>query len=211
MGVTLSQIFSPRASLTEQNLPSQKGKVFIVTGGYSGFDYELVNILFHAGGKIHIAGRSEAKAQQCKEEIKSLVHDTLSAGQLEYLPLELDDLSSIKASAEAFKAKELKLDVFWINAGVSMPPLGNLSKQGHELQIATNCLGPFLFTRLLSHHSKLPLNPRLGALRVSFGLDLRRWSSALPKVHANSRSDVPTSRSNEGLRGLEDGQLVPSQ
>jgi hypothetical protein len=36
MGIPFSQIFPPRAALTDENLPSQKGKVFNVTGGYSG-------------------------------------------------------------------------------------------------------------------------------------------------------------------------------
>jgi NAD(P)-dependent dehydrogenase (short-subunit alcohol dehydrogenase family) len=149
MGVTFSQIYPPRPSLTEQNLPSQKGKVFIVTGGYSGVGYQLASMLFGAGGKVYIAGRSEAKAQQSIETIKLAVHDPASTGQLEYLPLSLDDLSSIKAAAEDFQSKESKLDVLWNNAGVSLPPVGSVSKQGHELHLATNCLGPFLFTQLL--------------------------------------------------------------
>ena len=77
------------------------------------------------------------------------MHDTSSAGHLEYLPLKLDDLSTIKASAEAFKAKESKLDVLWNNAGVFLPPTGSVSKQEYELQMATNCVGPLLFTQLL--------------------------------------------------------------
>ena len=149
MGVTFSQLYPPRPTLTEQNLPSQKGKVFIVTGGYSGVGYQLAAILFQAGGKVYIAGRSEAKARQSIEEIKSSAHNTSPTGQLEYLPLELDDLSTIKASSQAFQSKESRLDVLWNNAGVSLPPLGSVSKQGHELQMATNCFGPFLFTQLL--------------------------------------------------------------
>jgi NAD(P)-dependent dehydrogenase (short-subunit alcohol dehydrogenase family) len=39
--------------------------------------------------------------------------------------------------------------VLFNNAGVSLPPLGSVSKQNHELQLATNCLGPYLFTQLL--------------------------------------------------------------
>lgn len=149
MGTTFSQMFPPHATLTEQNLPGQKGKVFIVTGGYSGIGYELVQILYRAGGIVYIAGRSEAKAQQCIEEIKASMHDSSTAGRLEFLRLELDDLSTIKASAEAFKAKESKLDVLWNNAGVAMPPVGSVSKQEYELQMATNCLGPLLLTQLL--------------------------------------------------------------
>jgi NAD(P)-dependent dehydrogenase (short-subunit alcohol dehydrogenase family) len=131
MGVTLSQFFPPHPTLTEQNLPSQKSKVFIVTGGTSGVGYHLATILYQSGGKVYIAGRTEAKAKQAIEEIKSLSPDDSSAGELENLTLELDDLSSIKASAEAFKAKESKLDVLWNNAGVSLPPVGSVSKQGH--------------------------------------------------------------------------------
>ena len=149
MGVTFSQLYPPSPSLTEQNLPSQKGKVFIVTGGASGIGLELATILFRAGGKVYIAGRSENRARESIERIRASVHDPSSAARLEYLPLELDDLSTIRSSAEAFMNKESKLDVLWNNAGVSLAPLGSVSKQGHELQVATNCLGPFLFTQLL--------------------------------------------------------------
>lgn len=149
MGTTFSQIWPPAATLTEKNLPTQQGKVFIVTGGASGIGYELATILFHAGGKVYIAGRSEEKARQCIEKIKSSKSDSSTSGQLEYLHLELDDLTTIKSSAEDFKSKESKLHVLFNNAGVSLPPIGSKSKQGHELMIATNCLGPYLFTQLL--------------------------------------------------------------
>ncbi|OCL04451.1 NAD(P)-binding protein [Glonium stellatum] len=149
MGTAFSQFFPPSPDLTERNLPSQKGKVFIVTGGASGVGFELATILFHAGGKVYIAGRSESNAQQSIDKIKSGTHDISSVGELEHLHLELDDLSTIKSSAETFMKKEPKLDVLWNNAGVSMAPIGSKSAQGHELHIATNCLGPFLFTQLL--------------------------------------------------------------
>jgi retinol dehydrogenase-12 len=58
-------------------------------------------------------------------------------------------LSTIKKSAGEFLAKEKKLDVLWNNAGVMVPPQGSKTKQGYELQIGTNNLAPFLFTKLL--------------------------------------------------------------
>lgn len=149
MGAQFSQFFPPTATLTEMNLSSQKGKVFIVTGGSSGVGFELARILFGAGGKVYIAGRSEENALIAIDKIKSSIQDSSATGQLEFLHLELNDLSSIKTSAEDFKSRETKLDVLWNNAGVSMPPAGSISKQGHELMMATNCLGPFLFTQLL--------------------------------------------------------------
>lgn len=150
MGTTFSQIIPPRPRLTEENLSRQDGKVFIVTGGASGVGYQLATMLYRAGGKVYIAGRSEAKAQEAIEQIRSSsVPESSSRGILEFLHLDLDDLSSIKASAESFCRKESKLDVLWNNAGVSRPPAGSKSRQGHELQMATNCLGPYLFTRLI--------------------------------------------------------------
>lgn len=142
-----SQFYPPHPTLTESNLPSQRGKVFIVTGGYSGVGLHLTQILYAQHGTIYIAGRSQSQALIAITSIKALFPD--SEGSLVFLPLDLADLSTIKASADEFLSKEKKLDVLWNNAGVSLPPAGSASAQGHELQIATNCLGPHLFTQLL--------------------------------------------------------------
>jgi hypothetical protein len=54
-----SQWFPPTPSFTEVNLPSQKGKVFIVTGGNAGVGYELCKILYTTGAIIYMASRSK--------------------------------------------------------------------------------------------------------------------------------------------------------
>jgi NAD(P)-dependent dehydrogenase (short-subunit alcohol dehydrogenase family) len=46
--------------------------------------------------------------------------------------------------------KEDKLDVLWNNAGVMAPPQGSKTKQGYELQLGTNNVAPFLFTKFLT-------------------------------------------------------------
>ncbi|KAI2617576.1 NAD(P)-binding protein [Hypomontagnella submonticulosa] len=146
MGSQWSQFFPPKPEFTEADVADQEGKVFLITGGYSGIGFQLAKVLYRKKARVYIAGRSEEKARQA---IKDIQDAEGPGGSLEYLHLDLADLSSIKASADAFKAKELKLDVLWNNAGVSQPPVGSVSKQGIELQLATNCLGPFLFTQLL--------------------------------------------------------------
>ena len=40
--------------------------------------------------------------------------------------------------------------MLWNNAGVMRPPEGSKTKQGYELQLGTNNLAPFLFTKLLT-------------------------------------------------------------
>jgi NAD(P)-dependent dehydrogenase (short-subunit alcohol dehydrogenase family) len=192
MGVTLSQFFPPIANLTETNLPTQEGKVFIVTGGASGVGFELSSILYQAGAKVYIAGRSEANAKESITKIKSRASTTSQrAGSLEFLPLDLSDLNSVKEAVEIFKSKESKLDVLWNNAGVSLPPVGSKSGQGYELQMATNCLGPFLLTKLL-----LPLL-ETAAKKASEGTVRVVWTSSQivdlsPTLSQNIMSEVVT-------------------
>lgn len=123
-------------------------KVFIVTGSTSGIGKQLAGILYQHNAKVYIASRNAAKATATIKEFQYLY--PTSTGSVIFLRLELDDLSGIKASAEEFLRQESRLDVLWNNAGVMIPPQGSKSKQGYELQLGTNCLGPFLFTKLLT-------------------------------------------------------------
>ncbi|KAH9203542.1 hypothetical protein DL95DRAFT_529610 [Leptodontidium sp. 2 PMI_412] len=148
MGNQFTQSFPPAAKFTEKNLPDQAGKVFIVTGSSSGVGKELAQILYSHNAKVYVAARSQEKARKAIESIKATFPK--SAGELVFLRLDLDDLTTIKKSAEDFLSKETKLDVLWNNAGVMVPPQGSTTKQGYELQLGTNNVAPFLFTKLLT-------------------------------------------------------------
>ena len=69
---------------------------------------------------------------------------------MEFLHLDLANLTTIKASAEEFLSKETKLHVLFNNAGVMCPPQGSKTPQGYELQLGTNNIGTFMFTKLLT-------------------------------------------------------------
>ncbi|PMD21370.1 NAD(P)-binding protein [Hyaloscypha hepaticicola] len=148
MGNQISQAFPPEAKLTEKNLPDQTGKVFIVTGSSSGVGKELAQILYSHNAKVYLAARSEEKTNAAIESIKAAFPN--SKGEAIYLHLDLDDLTTIKASADDFLSKEDKLNVLFNNAGVMIPPQGSKTKQGYELQLGTNNVAPFLFTKLLT-------------------------------------------------------------
>ena len=137
----------PPPTLTEANLPNQTGRVHIVTGGYAGVGQELTGILYSKGATVYVAGRSKDKADQSIERTKSKFPQ--STGHLEFLMLDLNDLTTIKASVDSFCSRESRLDVLVNNAGVMFPPAGSKTKQGHDLQFGTNCLGPYFFTKLL--------------------------------------------------------------
>ncbi|KAL9608734.1 MAG: hypothetical protein Q9167_006452 [Letrouitia subvulpina] len=148
MGNVWSQsFFIPAPPFTESSLPDQSGKVHIVTGGYTGIGFELCQILYSKNAKVYIAGRSEEKVINAITAIKAA--NPSAQGDLVFMQLDLADLSSIKPAVDAFNQKETRLDVLTNNAGVMIPPQGSKTVQGHELQIGTNCLGPFLLTKLL--------------------------------------------------------------
>ena len=137
----------PAPPLTADNLPDQKGRVCIVTGGYVGVGYELVNMLYQRNATVYVAGRSQAKYDAAHERLTA-AHPR-SEGRLEFLLLDLADLSTTKATADFFLAKEQRLDVLVNNAGVMNTPMASKSAQAYELQIGTNILGPYLLTKLL--------------------------------------------------------------
>lgn len=147
-GVRFTSIIPHKAVLTEANIKDQSGKVFIVTGGTGGIGKELVKILYGQNAKVYIAGRSSSKTKALIEELEETFPK--SRGVAVFLKLELDDLTTIKASAAEFLAHENRLDVLWNNAGVMIPPKGSKTKQGYELQLGINNLGHFLFTQFLT-------------------------------------------------------------
>jgi NAD(P)-dependent dehydrogenase (short-subunit alcohol dehydrogenase family) len=108
---------------------------------------ELASILYQRNGKIYMAARSRSKTDEVMRDIKA-AHPN-STGSMIFLPLVLDDLTTIKASAQEFLAQESRLDVLYNNAGVMVPPQGSKTVQGYELQIGVNNLAPFLFTHFL--------------------------------------------------------------
>ena len=118
-----------------------------MTGGYAGCGYQLSKILYQHNATVYVAGRNPEKANKAINAIKQEIPN--SKGKLDFLQVDLGDLTSIKPAVEAFKSKESQLHVLTNNAGVMLPPAGSKTTQGYELQHGTNVLGPFLLTKLL--------------------------------------------------------------
>lgn len=105
-------------------------------------------MLYQKNARVYIAARSEEKYTVAEKAIKE-EHPT-SKGSLTFIKLVLDDLTTIKAAAEDFLARESNIDVLFLNAGVMLPASGTKTVQGYELQQGTNSLGHFLFAKLLT-------------------------------------------------------------
>jgi NAD(P)-dependent dehydrogenase (short-subunit alcohol dehydrogenase family) len=128
----------------DQNLPSQKGKTILITGGNSGIGYYAALALAKAGAHVVIAGRNPDKIDQA---IKSIEADGID-GRLEAGIVDLASLESVRKYAAQFVVNHSKLDILINNAGVMMPPEGK-TDDGFESQFGVNYLGHFALTGLL--------------------------------------------------------------
>ena len=120
----------------------QQQKVALVTGANSGIGFETTKALVNQGYRVFMACRSKEKTDQAIQELGQS-----SAGDVEYLPLDLGNLDSVKRCADDFLAKGLPLDLLVCNAGLAGQK--GMTPSGFELSFGTCHVGHFLLTSLL--------------------------------------------------------------
>ena len=118
------------------------GKVAVVTGSSSGIGVETVRALAKTGVKLFLPVRSLDKA-------KAALGDFLSPEQMEFITMDQTSLDSVRNAAEAILSKTDKINILITNAGIMGVPEIQHSKDGYELQFATNHLSHFLLFQLL--------------------------------------------------------------
>jgi NAD(P)-dependent dehydrogenase (short-subunit alcohol dehydrogenase family) len=119
------------------------GKIALVTGANSGLGLETSRALAARGARVLMACRSAEKAREALEDVKKTAR-----AEVEFVPLDLGDLASVRACAAVVKGRTPKLDLLINNAGVMGVPR-TLTKDGFEMQLGTNHLGHYALTALL--------------------------------------------------------------
>ena len=117
---------------------SLTGTVAIVTGGYAGIGLETTRVLSEAGATVVVPVRSPEKAKNA----------VLGIANVELLPMDLGEPSSIDAFAQAFLSSKRPLHLLVNNAGIMAAPLAR-DARGYESQFAVNHLGHFQLTARL--------------------------------------------------------------
>jgi NAD(P)-dependent dehydrogenase (short-subunit alcohol dehydrogenase family) len=120
------------------------GRTFLVTGANTGIGRETVRALAGRGAKVFLASRSHEKTKPVIDEIAA---QSGAPERLGFLALELGDLASVRACAEAFLATGEPLHGLINNAGLAGKR--GLTESGFELAFGTNHIGHFLLTSLL--------------------------------------------------------------
>jgi NAD(P)-dependent dehydrogenase (short-subunit alcohol dehydrogenase family) len=153
---------SSAADWLSGHVPSQMGRVFVVTGANSGLGLETARALGSRGASVIMAVRDMEKGEAAVETLKAEQPNS----RFELRHLDLADLDSVRE----FAARVERVDVLVNNAGVMMPP-HTLTKQGYELQFAVNHLAHFALTLLLFNTLLQSDDPRV--VTVSSGLHHR--------------------------------------
>ena len=121
----------------------QANKTFIVTGANTGIGLVTAQDLARRGARVLLACRSADKTMPIVEEIRRSTGNQ----NVEYVALDLGDLSSVRACAQALLDRDLPIHGLINNAGLAGKR--GLTNDGFELTFGTNHLGPYLLTRML--------------------------------------------------------------
>lgn len=158
------------------------GKLFVVTGGYSGVGLATTQALCAAGATVLVPAR---RPERAREVLAGLA-------RVEVASLDLGDLASVRSFADAFLASGRPVHALINNAAVMANPETRVGP-GWESQFATNHLGHYALTNLL--WPALTAAGRTGGARVvslssighTFGAmnwDDLQWTSGYEKWRA---------------------------
>jgi NAD(P)-dependent dehydrogenase (short-subunit alcohol dehydrogenase family) len=122
-------------------MPSQAGRIALVTGANAGLGFEISVALAAAGATVLLACRNQTKAAEAAEAIRRRVPNA----PLELIPLDLSSLTSVAAAAAEVREHHERLDLLINNAGL-MAVDESRTADGFEMQIGVNHLGHFALT-----------------------------------------------------------------
>lgn len=134
-----------KAKWTAEKIPSQGGKIVLVTGANSGIGFQTAVELARHGAQVLVGSRDASKGAAALERLKREVSGTT----VEVLPLDVASLESIRSVAQRINESGKPLDTLINNAGVMALPKRELTADGFERQFGTNHLGHFALTGLL--------------------------------------------------------------
>ena len=150
------------------------GKVYLVTGAYSGLGAITTKALLKANATVIVAGRNADSQKEFLKSIQSQGEINLKDNQIDVgCTLDLSNLASVRRFVTYVKEKYSKIECLVNNAGVMFTPPGK-TNDGFEIQFGTNVIGHFLLAKSLVDITSRQVwlsskaHTRLGAPRIDF-------------------------------------------
>jgi len=124
------------------------GRTILITGANTGIGRATAEELARRGAHLVLACRSEEKTRPVIDAIRT----ESGNASVDFLPLDLANLASVRRAAAEFLARGLPLHVLINNAGLAGQR--GQTADGFELAFGVNHLGHFLLTNLLLERLK---------------------------------------------------------
>jgi NAD(P)-dependent dehydrogenase (short-subunit alcohol dehydrogenase family) len=122
------------------------GKRVLVTGVSAGLGVETARSLAAHGARVVGAARDLDKAKAATERVRA---EAAPGGGFDLVKLDLSDLASVRACADALLTDDKPFDLVIANAGIMAAPFGKTA-DGFEMQFGTNHLGHFLLVNRIA-------------------------------------------------------------
>jgi protochlorophyllide reductase len=159
---------------TLADMPSQAGRTVLVTGANDGLGFHVTGAFAAKGARVVMACRNQAKAESARHQLA----EAHPRAALDLVAIDLGDLQSVKACADAVLARYATVDVIVCNAGLMAVPFG-LTRDGLEMQMGVNYYGHYAFAGRL-----MPLIRRTPGARVVTVSSTAQWFGRLDRLDA---------------------------
>jgi len=166
-----------------------EGRTILITGANTGIGRATARALGARGASLWLACRSEEKTAPVLDELREA-----GAKDVHFLPLDLGDLASVRACADAFLEDESRpLHVLVNNAGLAGAT--GLTSDGFERTFGVNHVGHFLLTERLLPRLKRSAPSRIVVVAsdAHYGAEGIDWDlvrTPTTKAHAFARYRV---------------------
>ncbi|WP_422091065.1 SDR family NAD(P)-dependent oxidoreductase [Tenacibaculum ovolyticum] len=185
--------------------PKIDSKVMAITGGNSAVGLETAKGLLERGAEVIILSRNKEKSTKIVESLKN-------KGKINYVPLDLGDLTTISPATSAIQKilNGRKLDTLILNAGIGATYPHTLSPQGYELTFAVNVLGHHALFKNL--HEKQVLKSNGHVIAITGDLYFQANDCTPDYEYEGKRSMQAYARSKVGVMwwGLQCHKLYPN-
>jgi NAD(P)-dependent dehydrogenase (short-subunit alcohol dehydrogenase family) len=182
---------------TAEDIPSLRGRRFLITGANSGIGYHAALKLARREADLILACRDRRKG----EAALTRLCDDAPGARAELAVLDLASLESIRLFAAEELARQRPLHVLINNAGVMAVPRRTETADGFEMQFGTNVLGHFALTGLLLPALERASTPAEPSRVVTIA------SIAHKRTHLQL-DDLQSTRSYSPLRAYQQSKLA---
>jgi NAD(P)-dependent dehydrogenase (short-subunit alcohol dehydrogenase family) len=156
-----------------------QGKRALITGGTSGIGRAIAAAFVHAGARVVIAGRDQARGEAVACEL----------GNATFIKADVSSLADVRRLAAAATATLGQVDILVNNAGIyHFAPTHELSEADFDAMVATNLKGPYFLTAALA--------PGMAAVA---------WAAEYGPSGVNVNAISPGPVRTEGTAGMGEG------